>query len=150
MELINDLARPSKEERITAMTSYDALAATIEQLKSDSPEIEIEETGDKIAVPLSALKLFATILKGMSQGKPISIMPLSAEVTTQKAAEMIGCSRPHLVKLLEDKKIPFTKVGRHRRILIDDVMKYRKEMKVVQKAALISMMQEDEELGLYD
>lgn len=150
MELINDLARPSKEERITAMTSYDALAATIEQLKSDSPEIEIEETGDKITVPLSALKLFATILKGMSQGKPISIMPLSAEVTTQKAAEMIGCSRPHLVKLLEDKKIPFTKVGRHRRILIDDVMKYRKEMKAVQKAALISMMQEDEELGLYD
>jgi excisionase family DNA binding protein len=52
----------------------------------------------------------------MSQGKPISIVPFATEVTTQKAAGILGCSRPYLVKLLEEGKIEFTKVGKHRRI----------------------------------
>lgn len=57
----------------------------------------------------------------MSEGKPISIVSIATEVTTQKAVEILGCSRPHLVKLLEGGKINFTKVGKHRRILLEDV-----------------------------
>jgi excisionase family DNA binding protein len=148
--LLEDIKRPTKQDQITAMASYSALAATMKQLKSDSPEIEIEETGEKIIVPLEALKLFSNVLKAMSEGKPISIVPLATEVTTQKAAEILGCSRPHLVKLLEGGKIEFTKVGRHRRIQIDEVMNFKKEMKDKQKSILVNMMQEDEKLGLYD
>lgn len=131
------------------MESYDSLAAVIEQLNAET-ELEIEETKDKIVVPLRALKLFGTILKAMSEGKPISIVPLATEVTTQKAAEILGCSRPHLVKLLEEGKIPFVKVGKHRRILFEDVMEYKKQMKADQKKHLIDMMNLDEELGIYD
>ena len=71
-------------------------------------------------------------------------------MTTQAAAEMLGCSRPHLVQLLESGKIPFTKVGKHRRVNYEDVRKYREEMKSDQKSRIIKMMQDDEELGLYD
>lgn len=131
------------------MESYDSLAAVIEQLNAET-ELEIEETKDKIVVPLRALKLFGTILKAMSEGKPISIVPLATEVTTQKAAEILGCSRPHLVKLLEEGKIPFVKIGKHRRILFEDVMEYKKQMKAEQKKHLIDMMNLDEELGIYD
>ncbi|HLU93463.1 MAG TPA: hypothetical protein VKZ54_05030 [Membranihabitans sp.] len=49
--------KPSKEEQRTAMESYDALAAALEQLRSNNPEIEIEETEERIKVPRSALKL---------------------------------------------------------------------------------------------
>ena len=63
---------------------------------------------------------------------------------------MIGCSRTHLVKLLEKGKIPFTKVGKHRRIKFDDIMKYRKQMKEIQKQNIIDIMNFDEEAGLYD
>ena len=132
------------------MESYSALAAVIDQLNSQEPEIEIEDTREKIKIPLKALKLLGNILKAMSQGKPISIVPIAAEVTTQKAAEMLGCSRPHLVKLLEEGKIEYTKVGRHRRIKIEDVFKYKEQMKKDQKKHLIDMMQSDEEIGLYD
>lgn len=131
------------------MESYDSLAAVIEQLTADT-EIEIEETNDKIVVPLRALKLFGSILKAMSEGKPISIVPLATEVTTQKAAEILGCSRPHLVKMLEEGKIPFVKIGKHRRILFEDVMEYKKQMKAEQKKHLVEMMNLDEDLGIYD
>jgi len=150
METLDRINRPSKVEQKVAMQSYDSLAAVIEQLNAEKTEIEIEETKDKIVVPLRALKLFGGILKAMSEGKPISIVPLATEVTTQKAAEMLGCSRPHLVKLLEEGKIQYTKVGKHRRIVFEDVVEYKKQMKAEQKTHLTDMMNLDEDLGLYD
>lgn len=145
-----ELQKPSKEERKAAMESYDALSATLAELKSENPEIEIEETEEKIRIPLKALKLLAEILKATSQGKPISVVPIATEMTTQAAAERLGCSRPHLVKLLEDGKIPFTKVGKHRRIKYDDVVNYKRKVKEEQKKLLIKIMKSDEEAGLYD
>ncbi|HEY9184197.1 MAG TPA: helix-turn-helix domain-containing protein, partial [Salegentibacter sp.] len=122
----------------------------IRQLKSENPEIEIEETQERIKIPLKALKLLGEVLKAMSEGKPFSIVPMATEVTTQKAAEILGCSRPHFVKLLEEGKIEFTKVGKHRRVRFEDVMKYKRKMKKDQKQHLIDIMKSDEELGLYD
>lgn len=150
METYKKINKPSKDEQKLAIESYDALASVIEQLKSESPEIEIEETQERIKIPLSALKFLGEILKAMSQGKPFSLVPVATEVTTQKAAEILGCSRPHLVKLLEDGKIEFTKVGKHRRVKFEDVMNYRKKMKTIQKQNIIEIMKSDEELGLYD
>ncbi len=132
------------------MESYDALTATLEGLHSANPEIEIEETKDRIRIPLKALELLVDILKATSQGKPISIVPIAAEMTTQAAAELLNCSRPHLVKLLEDGYIPFTKVGKHRRVKYEDVVAYQKQMKAEQKQRIIQMMASDEELELYD
>ncbi|MEQ9298059.1 MAG: helix-turn-helix domain-containing protein [Cyclobacteriaceae bacterium] len=150
MGTTEQIKKPSKEEQVTALASYDALAATLSEVHSSNPEIEIEETKDKIRVPLSALKLLAQILKVTSQGKPVSIVPVATEMTTQAAAEIIGCSRPHLVKLLENGEIEFTKVGKHRRVKYEDVMIYKKNMKANQERLLEEMMRADEELGLYD
>jgi len=150
MEAIKAYRRPSKTERMIAQTSYDALTAALGQLKSDQVKIEIEETNDKIVMPLSAMRFLEDILKAMSQGKPISLVPSATEVTTQKAAEMLGCSRPYLVKLLEDGEIEFTKVGKHRRIKFEDVANYKTKMKAEQKRHIIDIMNADEEDGLYD
>ncbi|MEM6892685.1 MAG: helix-turn-helix domain-containing protein [Bacteroidota bacterium] len=150
MEPFTNINKPSKEEQRIAIESYDALAAVIRELKSNNPEIEIEETQERIKIPLSALKLLGEILEAMSKGKPFSLVPIATEVTTQKAAEILGCSRPHLVKLLESGEIEFTKVGKHRRVKFEDVMQYKKKMKSTQKNHLIDMMQSDEEIGLYD
>lgn len=147
---IEEFQRPSKADQLTAMASYGVLSETIKSLQSDSAEIEIEETGQKITVPLQALKLFTVILKSMSQGEIVNLVPVATEVTTQVAAEMMGCSRPHFVKLLESGEIEFTKVGRHRRVKLQDVMTYKSKTKQTQKQALIDMMRADEESGLYD
>ncbi len=150
MDHIKYLEKPSKDEQITAMESYNALAAMLKELNTENPIIEIEETEEKIRIPLKALKLLVKILKATSEGKPISIVPIAAEMTTQAAAEFLGCSRPHLVKLLEDGQIAFTKIGKHRRVRFEDLAKYKKQMKAKQKELIIEIMKSDEELGLYD
>lgn len=149
MELV-DIKKPTKEEQRAARESYKALASSIEQLRSENPEIEIEQTKEKIRIPISALKFLATILKEISRGNPILIVPIATEITTQAAAELLGCSRPHLVSLLEHGKIPFTKVGKHRRIKYEDIIKYKQEMKSIQRKKIQELMQMDEESGLYD
>lgn len=150
LETLEQIRKPSKVEQKVAMESYSALAAMLEQMSAEETEIEIEETKEKIKIPLRALKLLGDILKAMGQGKPISIVPVATEVTTQKAAEILGCSRPYLVKLLEDGKIEYTKVGKHRRLKFEDVLKYRQSMKAQQKKNIIDIMNADEETGLYD
>lgn len=150
MNTIEASKKPTKNEQKVAMKSYSALASAIDQISSDKAEIEIEETNEKIVIPIKALMLLGDILKAMSQGKPISIVPVATEVTTQKAAEILSCSRPHVVKLLEDGKMEFTKVGKHRRIKFDDVLKYRKRMKEEQKKHITDLMNFDDEIGLYD
>ena len=133
-----------------AMESYTALSAMIEHLKTNNPEIEIEETQEKVVIPLSALKLLARILKVTGQGNPVSIIPVATEMTTQAAAEFLGCSRPHLVKLLEDGAIPFTKVGKHRRVRFEDLAEYKMRQREQRELLLIEMMEADAEAGLYD
>jgi excisionase family DNA binding protein len=41
---------------------------------------------------------------------------------TVEAASILNVSRPYLIKLLDQDVIPHRLVGKHRRILIDDVM----------------------------
>jgi excisionase family DNA binding protein len=149
MNNLEDIKRPSKQEQETAMESYNALSAMLAQLKSSDPEIEIEETKEKVRIPLRALKLLVAILKATSQGNPISIIPIATEMTTQAAAEFLGCSRPHLVKLLEHREIPFTKVGKHRRVKFEDLVDYQKKKREEREALLVEIMKGDEELGLY-
>lgn len=149
MELL-DIKRPTKEEQRTALESYHTLAASLDQLITEFPEIEIDETEEKIRIPISALKFLARILKEISQGNPVSIVPIATEITTQAAAELLGCSRPHIVKLLESGKIPFNKVGKHRRIRYEDLVAYKKEMKALQRQKIQELMELDEDTGLYD
>jgi len=150
MYVLEDISKPSKEEQKAAMLSYYALVSTLNDIKDENPEIEIEETQERIRVPLSALRLLAKILKETSQGKPVSIVPIATEVTTQAAAEILGCSRPHIVKLLETGKIKFTKIGKHRRIRYEDIISYKKEMKAEQERLIIKIMDTDEKSDLYD
>jgi len=152
MKTYDQIERPSKAVQESAMESYSALEAILGELNTqdEQVEIEIEETQEKIKIPLMALKMLAHILKVTGEGQPISIVPIATEITTQAAAEMIGCSRPHLVKLLEEGEIPFTKVGKHRRIKYEDVSAYKKKMKEKQRNLLIDLMRSDEESGLYD
>src|SRR5690606_35944958 len=145
MNILEEIQRPTKSEQKVANASYARLAAALSQIQAGDTEIEIEETNDRIKIPYKALMLLGDILKAMGEGKPISIVPVATEVTTQKAAEILGCSRPHLVKLLEEGQIEYTKIGKHRRIRFEDVVKYKQIKKEEQKKHIIEIMNVDEE-----
>ena len=148
--MLNKLEKPSKEDQKLAMESYDALEEVLSQLNNPSPEIKIQESNQVIKIPVNALKMLAKILDATSKGKAVSIVPRATELTTQAAADFLGVSRPYLIKILERGDIKHTLVGKHRRIKHEDLVRYKITMKSDQKNILIDMMQEDEDLGLYN
>ena len=143
-------SKPTKKEQLIAKESYVAYMAAIEKAGSHTIELKISDSKKKIVLPHQALDMLKSILKAISEGQLISVVPTEEEVSTQKAAEILGCSRPHLVKLLEDGKIPFNKVGKHRRIKMEDITTYKNNMKENQRKNLVKLMKHDAEQGLYE
>src|ERR1019366_7559519 len=82
----------------------------------------------------------------------VAIVPIPEhqQLTTQRAADLLGVSRPHLIKLLEAGELPHHKAGSHRRIYLKDLAAYRKRRDVERKAALDRIAKEAFESGLYD
>lgn len=150
MVAFNQINKPTKLEQKVAIESFATLSLVLPQLKGENVSIKIEELEKTIQVPLKALEILEEVLKSMSEGKPISIAAIGTEITTQKAAEILGCSRPYLVKILEEGKIPFTKIGRHRRLLLEDVLKYKDHLRQESRKHIVEIMKFDEEIGLYD
>lgn len=144
MEHLEYLEIPTKEEQKAAEKSYQTLSKVIKRLEQESMEIAFEKTDDKIHLPLKTLRYLADILKATSQGKSVSIVPNKTDISTQEAADILGCSRPHFVKLLNKGELEFIKVGNHRRVKYDDVIAYKKHIKEKQKELIIKIMQADE------
>ncbi|HSI51024.1 MAG TPA: excisionase family DNA-binding protein [Ideonella sp.] len=102
----------------------------------------------KIEVPPGVLRLLANVLGMMSEGHSVSLVPENRELSTIEAAAFLNVSRPFLVKELEQGKMPFRKVGSHRRIEFRAVMAYRDAMRNQSEAALQRMADAEREMGL--
>ena len=74
----------------------------------------------------------------------------SAVFTTQKAAEFLNCSRPRVIKLIDEGKLEAEMVGRHRRIPFNTLLDFKKKMVQERKMALMKLMRDSEDLGLYE
>lgn len=141
---------PTRSEQKLAKKNLDTLEKIAQKHKGSSHAVEIEICGEKthIKVPPSALSLLNTIFEHMAEGKAISIIPSETEISTQQAAEMLNVSRPHIVKLLEEGKIPYKKVGSHRRIKLKDLEKYKNKMEQRRRKQLGKLAEQAQELDM--
>ena len=71
-----------------------------------------------------------------------------AELTIQQAADILNVSRPFLISLVDDGKIPYRKVGKHRRIRFDQLMAYKQEIDRKRLQTLSELANEAQELNL--
>lgn len=106
-------------------------------------------TDDALVIPRATAIMLAQILELLAQGRGVQILPKEVELSTQQAADMLNVSRPYLIGLLESGKIPFRRVGRHRRIRFADLMDYRRRDDLERRAAADDLADLSEELGLY-
>ncbi|MBW4511092.1 MAG: helix-turn-helix domain-containing protein [Scytonematopsis contorta HA4267-MV1] len=104
----------------------------------------------RITIPSGMFQLMVNILQSVSRGEPVTILPHSAELTTQEAADILRVSRPYLVKLLDEGTIPSRKVGIYRRVQLQDLLHYQKTEKQRQFAVMEELTKEAQDTGLYD
>lgn len=99
-------------------------------------------------LPAGVAALLRSILGEVAKGHAVQVVPVHAELSTQEAADLLGVSRPHLVKLLGEGALPHHKVGTHRRVKLDDVLTYRHQRDQDRRQALQTLADLDQELGL--
>jgi excisionase family DNA binding protein len=99
-------------------------------------------------VPMEIFRLFIEVLEQLAQGHAVTLVPGGKELTTQQAADMINVSRPYLIQLLEEGRIPFRRVGTRRRVRFEDLLAFQRRDDADRKKAADALAKEAEELGL--
>lgn len=127
---------PSALEAALARDSGRRLSPYARRGRSLSVRLLDEGQDQPLELPAGAVALLMDILDAMAAGQGVSLIPENAELTTVQAAHLLNVSRPYLIKLLEENAIPHRKVGKHRRIRIEDVMAYKARIDLEREAIL--------------
>ena len=140
---------PSREDAEQAQVALRTLGKLKARKSGRSIHVRPEGGSDvSVTVPREAFELFLEVLGQMANGNAVTIVPVHAELTTQQAADMLNVSRPHLVELLEAGKVPFRRVGTHRRIRVIDLLAYQQKDEAERRAVLDELTDEAQKLGL--
>jgi len=141
---------PTAEEALLARSCSQGLSAIIDT-KSEAQEFTLEDregVAHKVAIPVSALRLFVELLTELGEGNMVKLVPVHAELTTQEAADLLNVSRPTLIKLLDEEAIPYHRAGNRRKILFSDIQAYKKRIEKARLATLEELSAMDQELGM--
>ncbi len=94
------------------------------------------DSGEQVEIPAEVHQVLHQVVEAMRQGLAVTVVPQTMVLTTQQAADLLGVSRPTLIKLLVDDQIPDDRIGTHRRHQLRDLLTYRNERRAAQYAAL--------------
>lgn len=106
--------------------------------------------GTRLEVPAPVFEALVQVATAMARGQGVTVMPQNLLLTTQEAAELLGISRPTLVRLLADGEITYEQRGRHRRITLADLLAYQEKMRRERRESLVRMAREGQAAGLYE
>ena len=106
--------------------------------------------GVRIELPPSVHLILMRIVEKMQEGKAITVLPLTEELSTQAAADLLGVSRQFFVRECEAHKLPFCYTGTHRRVLLKDLLDYKKQREQARRDSIVRIARQSEELGDYD
>jgi excisionase family DNA binding protein len=133
-----------------AATQETTRIRALRQLVQAGPVNVVGAKGRKILLPHAVIGLLDEILKNMQAGKAVSIIAEHQQLTTQRAANILGVSRPFMVGLLEEGKLPFHMVGSHRRVYLKDLLVYQKRRDRERHDAINRMARMEMAAGTYD
>jgi excisionase family DNA binding protein len=104
----------------------------------------------EVSVPDAIADLMREAIAQIANGHAVRLVRDDEEMTTQQAADHLNVSRPYVTNLLTRGDIPHHRVGTHRRVYRSDVEQYRKTQSTRARKAMQDMVDQAEELGLYD
>ena len=137
----HDAALAQAAQRCLMAALDHSRAATIKLVAEgeDMPAVEL---------PPKALRFVADLLGLMGQRQPVMLMPQKLELSTQEVAAFLNVSRPFVVKQIESGRLACRKVGRHRRVLFEDLLAYQQSLRHETEAALQALADQGQELEI--
>jgi excisionase family DNA binding protein len=93
---------------------------------------------DSIEIPAGIHAVLRQVVAAMEAGKAVTIAPQNQLLTTQQAADILGVSRPTVVKLIDEGTLPADTPGKRRRMIkLDDLLEYRARRREDQYRAIL-------------
>ncbi len=130
--------------------SLQELVAMFSRLGAEPATTLSGPNGEHLVLPPEVFEVLRDVVEAMADGQAVTIAPVHQRLTTQEAADLLGVSRPTLVKLLETGEIPFEQPGRHRRVRLADVLAYRERSTAERRVALDRMVEIADEADMYE
>ena len=110
----------------------------------------VTSAGERIEIPGTVFEVLRTAVGFMSHGQAVTLVPDNQAITTQRAADILGMSRPFFIKQLEGGLMAHHRVGNQRRIYLRDVLKFAKKRDKERLSALDLLARDAFEAGLYE
>ena len=117
-------------------------------VRVEAQPVRAEQGVQSVILPAQAVRLLIDILGHIAAGRTVSILPSDATLTTTQAADMLHMSRPYFVRLLEQNKVPHTRVGTHRRVSLPDLLAYQETRAQQARAAADSLVDQAQDLDM--
>jgi excisionase family DNA binding protein len=121
----------------------------LESLLSQAHPKLVGIDGEEIALPDSVYQALRQVIHMMAAGQTISLVPYEHHLSSQEAANLLNVSRPYLYTLLDQGEIAYIKIGTHRRIRFEDLMKYKQKRDNQRHQSLTELAEISQELGFY-
>jgi len=124
---MSDHENPNAAEQQQARQALE----TLRDLETDAPgggtvDLTVAGKTEPVHLPPGALGPLREVLESLALGRGVTVIPAHVELTTQQAAELLGISRPHLIKLLHEGQIRYRFLGRRRRVLVSSLLEFRR------------------------
>ena len=149
---IRDLELPDEQAAEQAADAVEALTVFLRAHPTPSTHVQLvpEDTDavTTIMVPSVAFRFFVDVLAELANGNAVTVAPVHAELTSQQAADLLNVSRPFLIKLLDERAIPYRRVGNRRKILLVDLLDYKRRDETIRRDIADELTREAEHIGL--
>ncbi len=114
------------ERTILPTEEFSDATTTLARLLATADQVEVVgDAATRAELPQPLRDLLREIADALAADHPVTVWSHDRTLRTQEAAELLGVSRPTLVRLLESGEIAYEKPGKHRRVLLGDLLAYR-------------------------
>lgn len=124
------MATASEKAKLDRARAARAAATELEKLLTGSSADEWKivvpsRDGERVLdLPRPALERLVEVLDALGEGREPSVVPMETELSTGELAGLLGVSRQYVVRLLDDGRLPFRRVGNRRRVGLADALAF--------------------------
>lgn len=132
----------SRDRELTILVDSESqrdIEQTVDDIKDIRANIALNVDGRNVDLPKDVSAIVTTVLESLSKGSRVVISTTPKELRTTAAAEMLGISRPTLLKLVREGELPSHKVGAHHRFLLNDVLEYRDKQQEIKREHFLAV-----------